>query len=1659
MGRLGRVSGRARGPLVAALVVFALTLGGLGPAAGAQGGSSAWTPLGGAGTMASGALSLLSANGSLYVGTDGAGVWSWDGSGWQSLGGLTGQDATVTALGSSGSSLWAGTEAGRVWSWDGTTWTSLVGLRNAQDCAAVNVEAVTAVTSFNGNVYAGTDGSGLFAWNPTFSGTCSHQLGVGSAGNWAPALSFTKEAGVAALAVSSSDLYAGGTTGIWSLPANGTTWSQLPLPSGLAASQFVVDSLAYAGSTLYAGTSKSGVWTWNGTAWSELGSLTGYVTALAFSNGQLFATAVGTGGDVWAWTGSTWTEVGSLVGSNYGVTTSVTTPPLVGTSSALYVGTATGVLTLASPSSPSSGSPVLTALSQPAVPPGGTLVLSGSGFGASPGTVVFQQGTNPPVDVVGSTSGWSDTSVTVAVPTTGLPEGQAIAVSVENAASGLASNTLPIAIAQPLASSDSLSLSPHPIATAGSLSPGQSVTVTASATDSSGDPVPYAEMYASFAQAGGGGAAVVSLGGDPLASGPIPVVANAQGKVAFVYTAPPAPAAGTDTLTVASDATSSPAVSASDSYSSAWAQLAGLSGSAVFVNALFPLGSTLYAGTEDGVWAWDGSAWSAVGTGPSGGGVTAVTGAGGTLYAATLYGGGSGSEVWQWSAGQASWSELGSLGSELPPAAKITSLLAQDGTLYAATTDGVWETSLSSTPAGWAQVGALSGTALAVTSLAAVGGTVYAGTADQVYALSAGAWQTVGDLAATNAMGAAASHVLTLAAVNGALTAGTDDGIWTLAGGSWSQQPLDICSVYTNPCEPVAAIVPWGQWVAVDVVNAGVWAWDGSAWSELTAGPSTYQMAGEQLTALAVGENGTLYAAASVPSPSQAASGVYQWGTAGTATGATTPPASLSILSSTLPPAVANVPYAVELPAEGGTAPYTWSLANAASLPAGLTLSAGGLLSGTPTSAGSYSFGVQVTDSATSPATATANLSLDVLAEPEVPMPDLPPPSVTQGPGLTVAATPDVVPTGAATLLTAELVGANGPVSGASVTFTTTGGTLSAASATTDADGVARVFLSDSTAESDTVTAASGSQSGSARITFKTFAAPTTPLSGRFAATTLPDVANAVSLSATPDGTDVVVSPPQGAPSFLSALRLMLGDLAGLSPQTAASDVTATVDATSAVESLLATAADVAIATATSAELGAATFVGPVVAFQTQNAALASSVFNDQSTQTSDALQVTLPFDAAALPAGATPQVVWLDTSTTPQTWTNVGVVTLGVNNSAGTVTALLPHLSTYTVVATQPVAITTASLPSGTVGAAYDASLAAQGGTAPYTWSLASGSLPPGLALSAAGVLSGTPSAAGTYSLNVAVKDSSSPPESASATLVLTVTNRAAPGPTATPTPPPSPAVPPQTATSAYATVGPAGGATLTTGDGTASLSVPQGAFAAQTQVTVDELAPSALPASLPSGIAPAGTAVRVTFGQSGAVASAPLALTLNEQPSALPAPEDLYDLEVLRLTNVGAKSVWLGVPTSVDARAQTVTAPVFIAGVYAVGAIARSAAVALPEGEVAPNVAQGRTQSVWVTVTNVAGERESLRLVAAGLASVTGPAYGAVRFASVRPGTVTLPPGASARVLLRYAAGPKAAAGTYTVYLETVVSGRVAHGLAGVSRTAVAVAVTAPA
>ena len=95
------------------------------------------------------------------------------------------------------------------------------------------------------------------------------------------------------------------------------------------------------------------------------------------------------------------------------------------------------------------------------------------------------------------------------------------------------------------------------------------------------------------------------------------------------------------------------------------------------------------------------------------------------------------------------------------------------------------------------------------------------------------------------------------------------------------------------------------------------------------------------------------------------------------------------------------------------------------------------------------------------------------------------------------------------------------------------------------------------------------------------------------------------------------------------------------------------------------------------------------------------------------------------------------------------------------------------TAIAGRSLTITGLALPNGQVSQMYDTSVTASGGTAPYTWSISSGSLPSGLDLaSASGEINGTPNANGEYQFTLKVIDSSVTQQSATQSNAIIVSN-----------------------------------------------------------------------------------------------------------------------------------------------------------------------------------------------------------------------------------------------------------------------------------------------
>jgi len=152
-----------------------------------------------------------------------------------------------------------------------------------------------------------------------------------------------------------------------------------------------------------------------------------------------------------------------------------------------------------------------------------------------------------------------------------------------------------------------------------------------------------------------------------------------------------------------------------------------------------------------------------------------------------------------------------------------------------------------------------------------------------------------------------------------------------------------------------------------------------------------------------------------------------------------------------------------------------------------------------------------------------------------------------------------------------------------------------------------------------------------------------------------------------------------------------------------------------------------------------------------------------------------IPYSFTLHPSGGTPSYTWslglgsppgisigATTGTISGTPTQAGFFTFFVTllDSTGASVAQSYTLNVF--------GITTTALPNGSLNVPYSATLTAASGTPAYTWSISAGSLPPGLNIDqTTGVISGTPTAAGSYPFTANVADL----RGGAATKALTIT------------------------------------------------------------------------------------------------------------------------------------------------------------------------------------------------------------------------------------------------------------------------------------------------
>ncbi|HVU15368.1 MAG TPA: DUF4082 domain-containing protein [Candidatus Didemnitutus sp.] len=433
----------------------------------------------------------------------------------------------------------------------------------------------------------------------------------------------------------------------------------------------------------------------------------------------------------------------------------------------------------------------------------------------------------------------------------------------------------------------------------------------------------------------------------------------------------------------------------------------------------------------------------------------------------------------------------------------------------------------------------------------------------------------------------------------------------------------------------------------------------------------------------------------------------------------------LAINTSSLSGATAESSYSATVSATGGAAPYSWSITSG-SLPAGLALNAStGIIAGTPTVLGTSTFTVGVTDSG--------------------------PPVQSIGKTLSIVVSPT---TGAISLWAASAtpskadVGADNPVE-LGVKFQS------------DVSGyITGIRFYKSAANTGTHVANLWSATGTLVAT-GTFTNETT--SGWQQA----NFSSPVGIAA---NTLYVASYHSTTGHFASDANYFTSAGVDNTPLHAPSDANAGGQGvfTYGTGSLFPTTSwsatnywvDVVFQTTVAVTLNsiAVTPANPSIGAGTTQPFTATGTYSDNSTQ-----------DLSS-------QVTWASSNTSKATITSAGVAT-GVAAGTSTITATLGGNSgsTTLTVLPPPLSITTASLANGTSGTAYSASLGATGGTTPYSWSVIVGSLPTGLSLSTSGAISGTPTAAGTFSFTVQVADSGSPMQTAPKAFSVTISSASA--------------------------------------------------------------------------------------------------------------------------------------------------------------------------------------------------------------------------------------------------------------------------------------------
>ena len=432
-----------------------------------------------------------------------------------------------------------------------------------------------------------------------------------------------------------------------------------------------------------------------------------------------------------------------------------------------------------------------------------------------------------------------------------------------------------------------------------------------------------------------------------------------------------------------------------------------------------------------------------------------------------------------------------------------------------------------------------------------------------------------------------------------------------------------------------------------------------------------------------------------------------------------------------------GVAYSSSLVAKNGVPPYTFSII-AGSLPAGLTLNTStGAITGTPTTAGTFNFTAQVVDSTGSQAgTTTANCIITIAPAP-----------------ITLACAGGTAQVGVAYSSALIVTGGVAPY-----TFSIISGSLPPGLTLNASTGA--ITGTPTTAGTFNFTAqvvdSTGSKAGTATANCSIVVSPpaiTLACAGGTAQVGVPYTSALVATGGTPPYTFSIIS--GSLPTGLT-LNASTGAITGTPTTAGTFNFTAqVVDST-----------------------------GSKAGTTTANCSIVVSPPAITLACAGGTAQVGVPYSSALVATGGTPPYTFsiisgslppgltlnastgaiTGTPTTAGTFNFTAQVVDSTGSKAGTTTA------NCSIVVSPPNLTLTCGITTGQVGSPYASGVTATGGTAPYTFAVISGSLPPGLTLNAStGAITGTPSSEGTFSFTIQVTDANGYTASASCTITIT--------------------------------------------------------------------------------------------------------------------------------------------------------------------------------------------------------------------------------------------------------------------------------------------------